>query len=98
MISLTLLSALLAVDSAAIPMQREGSGTSWLPDATPMHALHASESGFMLMLHGSLSVGVDDQWSARGSRGLIATDWLMAMAQHELFGGSIEARAMLSLE
>src|SRR4030095_6732931 len=28
-----------------IPMTRDGSGTSWLPDETPMYALHAQARG-----------------------------------------------------
>src|SRR5262245_44357944 len=34
-------------------MAREGSGTSWLPDASPIYALHTQKSGWMLMLHGN---------------------------------------------
>ena len=34
-----------------IPMTRDGSGTSWLPDETPMYALHREANGWMLMLH-----------------------------------------------
>lgn len=87
-----------AASELRLPMTRDGSGTSWLPDASPMYAVHAAASGFQLMLHGSASLGYDDQWSARGSRRLLSTNWLMGMASHELFGGELMLRAMLSLE
>src|SRR5690349_17931956 len=35
-----------------IPMSRMGSGTSWLPDASPMRAYHFMSGGWALMLHG----------------------------------------------
>src|SRR5215467_9955133 len=37
----------------AMPSSREGSGTSWLPDDTPMYALHGQAAGWSLMAHGS---------------------------------------------
>src|SRR5688572_17276470 len=33
---------------------REASGTSWLPDATPMYAVHRNWRGWSVMLHGNL--------------------------------------------
>ena len=30
-----------------IPAAREGSGTSWLPDASPMHAIHEMHRGWL---------------------------------------------------
>ena len=38
-----------------IPQSREGSGTSWLPDVTPMHAVHGQAGSWSLMLHGQAS-------------------------------------------
>src|SRR5438034_9120190 len=35
-----------------IPESRMGSGTSWLPDASPMHATHMVLGDWTLMLHG----------------------------------------------
>src|SRR3954451_177215 len=37
----------------AMPSAREGSGTSWLPDETPMYAIHRQAGGWMLMAHGN---------------------------------------------
>src|SRR5262245_58444832 len=36
-----------------IPMTRDGSGTSWLPDETPMYAVHSIAHGWTLMGHGN---------------------------------------------
>lgn len=36
------------------PMAREGSGTSWLPDSSPMHAWMWMRGDAMLMLHGEI--------------------------------------------
>ena len=81
-----------------IPMARHGSGTAWLPDATPVRAVHARAAGWELMLHGNFFAGYDVQATDAGDAELISTNWLMAMAGHALAGGDFEARAMLSLE
>src|SRR5262249_9274995 len=36
-----------------MPPARDGSGTSWLPDDTPMYALHALAGPWTLMAHGN---------------------------------------------
>src|SRR6266576_3221719 len=50
-----------------IPETRMGSGTSWLPDASPMHASHHMLGGWTLMLHGKGFVQYDWQGGSRGS-------------------------------
>ncbi len=50
-----------------IPATRDGSGTAWQPDATPMHAYHASAAGWQLMLHGLLFAGFDTQATDRAA-------------------------------
>jgi hypothetical protein len=77
---------------------REGSGTSWMPDSSPVFAHHRMVDDWMLMLHYAAEVGYDDQWSDRGSRRVASTNWLMAMASHPLLDGQITFRTMLSLE
>src|SRR5262250_2340285 len=39
-----------------IPMTRMGSGTSWLPDASPMRAYHFMPDQWMLMVHGDVDL------------------------------------------
>jgi hypothetical protein len=81
-----------------IPMTRHGSGTAWLPDASPMRAAHLRVGGWDVMIHGNLFVGYDHQASDAGDAEVVSQNWVMAMAGHPLGGGMFEGRAMLSLE
>ena len=81
-----------------IPMQRMGSGTSWVPDATTMHASHSPLGGWELMLHGVAFLQYDDQGTARGDKQIGSVNWGMIMAGHDLSGGRLGLRAMLSAE
>ncbi|HZX94834.1 MAG TPA: hypothetical protein VFE90_09985 [Myxococcales bacterium] len=82
----------------SLPHSREGSGTSWMPDSSPVLAHHFMNGEWMLMLHYSVAVGYDDQWSNRGSRRAVSTNWIMGMASHPLLGGQLTLRGMFSLE
>lgn len=75
-----------------------GSGTSWLPDAAPMHALHASPGQWTVMLHGVAYGVYDDQHGPRGDTQLGLIDWEMVMAMRPLAGGTLHLHAMTSLE
>jgi hypothetical protein len=77
---------------------REGSGTAWMPDTSPVRAHHFMADDWMLMLHYSVLAGYDDQWSDRGSRRFTSVNWLMGMASHPLLDGDVTLRTMLSLE
>lgn len=81
-----------------LPMSRAGSGTAWLPDATPMRAAMFQAGGWHMMLHGNLFVGYDRQASDAGESEVVSQNWLMLMAGRPLGAGHFEARAMLSLE
>src|SRR5689334_11300209 len=81
-----------------LPHAREGSGTSWMPDSSPLYAHHFMAGDWMLMLHYSVLAGYDDQWSDRGSRRFTSVNWVMAMATHPLAGGELLVRGMLSAE
>ncbi len=77
---------------------REGSGTSWMPDSSPVFAHHWMPGDWMLMLHYAAAIGYDDQWSDRGSRRFTSANWVMGMATHPLLGGPLAFRTMLSAE
>ena len=89
-------------------MSREGSGTSWLPDSSPMYAyMKMFGDGGMLMLHGNMffrytSVGSsrDVSIAGKGSRSRFdAPSMFMAMYSKPISGKSqIGLRAMLSLD
>ena len=71
------------------PMSVDGSGTSWLPAASPMEMAHTSAGAWRFMVHGVVTprVTAADVFDA-GSRGAEATvdapNWLMGMAQRAL--------------
>src|SRR5262245_17781069 len=65
-----------------IPASRHGSGTAWLPDDSPMRAIHRMVGGWAVMLHGNVFVGYDAQGSDAGDRELVSQNWIMGMAAH----------------
>jgi hypothetical protein len=85
-------------DPIGIPMSRTGSGTTWLPDQSPMHAKHFLAGRWQLMLHGVLFVQYDRQFSDRGSAQFGAPNWGMLMASHPLHDARITFRGMISLD
>jgi hypothetical protein len=90
------------------PMSREGSGTSWIPESSPMHGyMRMFDDGSMLMLHGTAfvrytSIGSTRDVSAagKGSRSRFdAPTMFMAMYTKPINEKSqIGLRAMLSLD
>ena len=53
-----------------LPMERNGSGTSWLPDASPMYDVMLHHGKWMYMLHGSVWFRYTNQdVFNKGSRG-----------------------------
>src|SRR5215211_751635 len=78
------------------PMTREGSGTSWLPDATPHEGIHAMYRDWMVMWHGLLNGVYDNQGGPRGDHKAFASGMVMGMAQRQLGDGTLGFRAMLS--
>jgi hypothetical protein len=81
-----------------IPMQRMGSGTSWVPDATTMHASHLMLGAWDVMLHGVAFLQYDDQGTRRGDRQFGSVNWGMLMAGRDLAGGRLALRGMMSAE
>jgi hypothetical protein len=81
-----------------IPLSRNASGTAWQPDETPHAAIHTRAGGWDFMFHGLLFGGYDWQEGPRGGDAVLATGWLMLMAERELGPGRLGARVMLSPE
>src|SRR5438552_293949 len=69
-----------------VPMDRMGSGTTWIPDAAPLPARHFMAGDWALMLHGFVFVQEDAQGGPRGSSQLGSLNWGMFMASHALAG------------
>ena len=73
------------VYSLNLPMGRNGSGTSWLPDASPMYAYMFHKHDWMFMLHENLFIRYNSQdFTNKGSRGydqVSVPAWVMFMGQ-----------------
>jgi hypothetical protein len=83
----------------AEPMSREGSGTSWLPDSSPMYAKMFMFDDNMLMLHGAIFPRYTNVSTRRGDDRIDAPNWFMAMYSHPLGDNAqIGARLMMSLD
>src|SRR6185437_12060761 len=85
-----------------IPMSRDGSGTSWLPDASPMLANHFAAGTWDFMFHYRAFVYYDRQNDAdqarRGDDQFGSVNWAMLMAGRDLGRGRLELRGMMSAE
>ena len=79
-------------------MARDGSGTSWLPEQSPMYAFHTDKSGWQLMAHENLFVQYLHESGDRGSGQGGSINWFMAMAQRSLGAGQLRFNGMVSLE
>ena len=83
----------------ADPMSREGSGTSWLPDSSPMYGRMFMFGENMLMLHGAIFPRYTNVSTRRGDDRIDAPNWFMGMFSHPL-GDSTQfgSRLMMSLD
>lgn len=79
-------------------MARDGSGTSWLPDETPMYAIHRQTNGWMLMGHGNAFLQYLHESGGRGSSQAGSNNWVMGMASRSAGSGRFTFRGMVSAE
>lgn len=89
--------------SLSLPMSRNGSGTGWLPDASPMHMFMKKASGWDMMFHVSIFLRQNFQdlgkAGSRGGKQFDAPDYFMMMAQHKVGGrGLFNFNLMMSLD
>jgi len=89
--------------SLNLPMTRDGSGTSWLPDASPMYGIMLNSGKWSYMLHGNIAPRYTKQdLFNKGSRGDHAVDvpnWFMGMAQRQIGkNGLLHFNLMMSLD
>lgn len=91
--------------SRNLPMNRNGSGTGWLPDNAPMNGYMFMPEGskWMYMVHGNVFLRYNKQdLLDRGTRGdakFDAPNWGMAMAQRPVGRrGQIAFMSMISLD
>ena len=96
-----LLGALLIVCAARVSTAqstRQGSGTSWLPDASPMYAVHFQDGPWMLMLHENVFLQFLRDSGRRRDEQLGSVNWVMGMAQRNAGRGRVALRGMFSVE
>jgi hypothetical protein len=77
---------------------RDASGTSWLPDASPMMGTMRSKGPWTLMLHGNVFLQFIKTGSTRGDEQFGSLNWGMGTAQRSLWRGQFSIRSMLTLE
>ncbi|MBT9545751.1 MAG: hypothetical protein IV090_10220 [Candidatus Sericytochromatia bacterium] len=75
-----------------------GSGTSLLPQESPMRMWSLESGDWLWMFHGDLVGGYNQQGGPRGAQTWAAENWAMAMGSGQLGPGILDLRAMFSLE
>lgn len=89
--------------SLNVPMSRNGSGTGWLPDTSPLYGYMLHSDKWMYMLHGNIFLRYTNQdFTNKGSRGndqIDAPNWLMFMGQRQVGkNGLFHLSAMFSFD
>jgi len=89
--------------SRRLPMNRNGSGTAWLPDNSPMFGYMIHTRKWMYMFHGNLFLRYNSQdlfdQGTRGDAKVDAPNWFMAMGQRSIGKrGLLRFGAMLTLD
>ena len=83
----------------ADPMNREASGSSWIPDSSPVYAYMRMFGSDMLMLHGAMFPRYTNASSQRGDDRIDSPNWIMAMYSHPFSDTTqLGLRAMMSLD
>ncbi|HXT16119.1 MAG TPA: hypothetical protein VN706_10855 [Gemmatimonadaceae bacterium] len=91
-------------DSAArptlleVPITHAGSGTAWLPAASPRRMVHVDAGEWTVMLHGEAFGLNNQQQTLHGGAQWAMLDWEMASASRSAAGGLLRFNAMTSLE
>jgi hypothetical protein len=89
--------------SLNLPMSRNGSGTGWLPDSTPMYGYMVHGKKWMYMFHGNIFARYNNQdvfnKGTRGNKEFDAVNWFMAMGQRKVGAkGLFRFSSMISLD
>ncbi len=74
--------------SLNLPMNRNGSGTGWLADSSPMYGYMLHSKKWMYMFHGNIFIRYNNQdigdKGTRGDTKVDAPNWFMAMGQRKV--------------
>ena len=80
-------------------MNREGSGTAWQPDDSPMFMVMLPNIGrYELNAMGEMQAGYVDAGGKRGDKQIFTNSMGMLMARRETGGGTFGANLMMSLD
>ena len=78
---------------------REGSGTSWQPDSSPMFMkMLPSLGGFEFGTMGTIQAGYVDAGGKRGDKDVFSQSMIMLMGRRDLGGGTLGFHFMTSLD
>lgn len=81
------------------PMGKEGSGTSWLPESSPMFMKGLPKAGrYDLSLMGFFTLNYSDAGGKRGDDRFYSNSMPMLMARRETGGGTLGMNLMVSLD
>lgn len=83
---------------AGVSMSQEGSGTSWMPAASPMFGSMRRIGLWDLMTHYNVFLNYDRQEGPRGDYQYNSTNWLMLMGSRAVGADRLQLRGMFSLE
>src|SRR5262249_48619910 len=86
------------MSASAMFLMDESSGTAFQPSSWPMPMMLTKTDDWHLMWMGQAFLVDTQQAGPRGGAELYSTNWGMLGAVHEVAGGSIMLRSMLSLE
>lgn len=89
--------------SLQLPMRRNGSGTGWLPDSTPMYGYMLHRKKWMFMFHGNVFARYTQtdifKAGSRGAEKADAINWVMGMGQRRIGKrGLFRFSVMMSLD
>lgn len=88
----------MEMSEASSFLMRESSGTAFQPSAWPMPMIMNKAGNWHLMWMGQAFIVDTQQSGPRGGDKLYSSNWGMLSAVHDLGGGSLMLRSMLSLE
>lgn len=80
------------------PMGRDATGTSWMPESTPMPAIHRMYHDWLFMINGYIYGIYDHQTGPRGGTKWFSENMLMCTAQKQCNQNILAFRGMFSLE
>jgi mono/diheme cytochrome c family protein len=75
-----------------------GSGTSLMPSSSPGYMWHWMKDDWMIMAHGNVVVGFNNQGGTRGVSKAESENWFMLMAERDAGPGRLMLRGMFSAE